>query len=70
MFSASADFFSTGDTTIRIEVAENILGRFSVDLHGWKLEYPHHVKKAVFRPADFGRARWISLLDLPSSVNR
>jgi hypothetical protein len=50
MFSASADFFSTGDTTIRIEVAENILGRFSVDLHGWKLEYPHHVKKEYFDP--------------------
>ena len=50
MFSASADFFSTGDTTIRIEVAENILGRFSVDLHGWKLEYPQHVKKEYFDP--------------------
>ena len=50
IFSASADFFSTGDTTIRIEVAENILGRFSVDLHGWKLDYPKHVKKEYFDP--------------------
>jgi hypothetical protein len=50
VFTASADFFSTGDTTIRIEVAENILGRFSVDLHGWKLEYAKHVKKEYFDP--------------------
>jgi hypothetical protein len=50
VFSASADFFSTGDTTIRIELAENIMGRFSVDLHGWKLEYPKHVKKEYFDP--------------------
>ncbi len=50
VFSASADYFSTGDTTIRIQVAENILGRWSVDLNGWKLQYPHHYKKEYFDP--------------------
>ncbi len=50
VFTASADYFSTGDTTIRIELAENIMGRFSVDLHGWRLAYPNHVKKEYFDP--------------------
>ncbi|GAC1402538.1 MAG: hypothetical protein NVSMB52_16520 [Chloroflexota bacterium] len=49
-FTASADFFSTGDTTIRIEVAENILGRWSVDFHGWKLQYALHQKKEFLDP--------------------
>lgn len=48
--TASADYFSTGDTTIRIEVAENILGRWSFDLHGWKLESPPHIKKEYLDP--------------------
>ena len=48
--TASGDIFSTGDTTIRMEVAENILGRFSVRLHGWKLVYPHHIKKEYLDP--------------------
>ncbi len=50
VFSASADYFSTGDTTIRIELAENILGRWSVSLHGWELQYPHHIKKEFLDP--------------------
>lgn len=55
-FTASADFFSTGDTTIRIELAQNIEGRWSVDLHGWKLVYPHHIKKEFLDPRiDVGR---------------
>jgi hypothetical protein len=56
VFSASADYFSTGDTTIRIELAENILGRWSVDLHGWKLQIPNHYKKENLDPRiDHGR---------------
>ncbi len=49
-FTQSGDIFSTGDTTIRIEVAENILGRFSVQLHGWKLQFPRHIKKEYLDP--------------------
>lgn len=45
VFTASADLYATGDTSIRIQVAENILGRWSVDLHGWKLRVPLHQKK-------------------------
>ncbi|HEX6509047.1 MAG TPA: glycosyltransferase family 39 protein, partial [Chloroflexota bacterium] len=56
VFTSSADYFSTGDTTIRIEIAENILGRFSVDLHGWKLQYAKHIKKEYLDPRiDTGR---------------
>lgn len=50
VFTSSADLFSTGDTTIRMQLAENVLGRLSVDLHGWKLEYPKHMKKEFFDP--------------------
>jgi len=50
IFTASADYFSTGDTTIRIEQAENILGRWGPDLNGWKLQYPNHLKKEYFDP--------------------
>lgn len=49
-FTSSGDIFSTGDTTIRIEIAENIIGRASVQLHGWKLEFPHHMKKEYLDP--------------------
>lgn len=50
IFTASGDIYSTGDTTIRIEVAENILGRFSVVLNGWNLQYPHHFKSEYLDP--------------------
>lgn len=49
-FTASGDIFSTGDTTIRVELAENILGRWSVDLHGWKDQYPHHIHQESLDP--------------------
>src|SRR5579872_1482868 len=49
-FTASADFFSTGDTTIRIETAENILFRGTPQLVGWTLQYPLHLKKEFFDP--------------------
>lgn len=45
VFTASSDLYSTGDTTIRIQIAENILGRWSVDLHGWILHVPLHLKR-------------------------
>jgi hypothetical protein len=50
VLTASADFFSTGDTTIRIEQAENILGRWGPNLEGWKLQYPLHYKKEWLDP--------------------
>ncbi len=50
VFTASADFFSTGDTTIRIEQTENIIGRANPCLFGWKLVYPHHLKKEFLDP--------------------
>lgn len=49
-FTASGDIFSTGDTTIRIEVAENIIGRASVQLHGWTLQFPNHMKREYLDP--------------------
>ena len=49
-FTQSGDIFSTGDTTIRIQIAENILGRLSWDLHGWHLQFPHHLKKEFLDP--------------------
>lgn len=48
-FTASADFISNGDTIIRIELAENLLGGH-LDMHGWKLEYPKHIKKESLDP--------------------
>jgi hypothetical protein len=50
ILTASADFFSTGDTTIRIEQAQNILGRWGPNLEGWKLDYPLHFKKEWLDP--------------------
>jgi len=49
-FTAAGDIFGTGDTTIRVELAENILGRFSVDLHGWTDQYPHHIHLEALDP--------------------
>lgn len=49
-FTASGDIFSQGDTTIRIEIAENYLGRASPVLNGWKLVYPRHIKKEYLDP--------------------
>lgn len=49
VFTASADFFGNGDTLIRIEIAENLEGGH-LDLDGWKLEYPHHLKKEYYDP--------------------
>lgn len=49
-FTSSGDIFSTGDTTIRMEIAENIIGRASVQLHGWKLQFPNHTKKEYLDP--------------------
>jgi hypothetical protein len=49
---------STGDTTIRIEQAENILGRWGPNLEGWKLLYPQHLKKEWLDPrVSAGRGR-------------
>lgn len=50
VFTSSADLFSTGDTSIRIQLAENVLGRAGVNLYGWKLEYPKHIKKEYLDP--------------------
>jgi hypothetical protein len=50
MLTASADFISTGDTTIRIEQAENILGRWGPNLEGWKIQNPLHYKKEWLDP--------------------
>jgi len=50
IFTASADLFSTGDTTIRVELAENVIGRHSLDLNGWKIQYAPHVKKEAYDP--------------------
>lgn len=50
IFTATGDIFSTGDTTIRMELAENISGRASVQLNGWKLQVPHHYKKEWLDP--------------------
>lgn len=47
--TASADFFSNGDTTIRIELAENVMGGKAY-MDGWLLEYPKHVKKEYYDP--------------------
>lgn len=56
ILTASGDIFSTGDTTIRTEIAENISGRLSVDLNGWDLQLPHHYKKEWLDPRiDVGR---------------
>lgn len=49
-FTSSGDIFSTGDTTIRTEIAENIIGRASPQLHGWKLQFQHHVKREYLDP--------------------
>jgi len=50
IFTASGDIFSQGDTAIRVQIAENMLGRFSVELHGWHLIYYHHMKREWFDP--------------------
>lgn len=50
VFTASGDIFSQGDTAIRTQIAQNILGRFSVELHGWHLQYYHHMKREWFDP--------------------
>jgi len=50
VLTASADIFSTGDTTIRVELAENLSGRASPCFHGWKLDYPLHIKKEYLDP--------------------
>lgn len=50
ILTASGDIFSTGDTTIRVELAENIMGRWSVALNGWQLIYPPHIKKEYLDP--------------------
>jgi len=58
VFTASGDIFSQGDTAIRVQIAENILGRFSVELHGWNLEYAPHTKKEYVDPrVSLGRGR-------------
>src|SRR5205823_2547329 len=44
VFTASSDLFSTGDTTIRMEMADNMLNRHAFDIEGWKLQYPRHIK--------------------------
>ena len=49
-FSASADFFSTGDTSIRIQLAENLVDRGSVELFGWTWAQPRHLKKEFYDP--------------------
>ncbi|GAC1323478.1 MAG: hypothetical protein NVS2B16_06360 [Chloroflexota bacterium] len=50
MFTASGDIFSQGDTAIRSQIAQNILGRFSVELHGWHLQYYNHMKREWLDP--------------------
>jgi hypothetical protein len=50
ILTSSADYFSTGDTTIRIQQAENIIGHLNPCLEGWQLQYPHHLKKEYFDP--------------------
>jgi len=50
VFSASADLYSTGDTEIRIQIAENLSSRIDMSLHGWKLQYPKHLKKEFYDP--------------------
>jgi hypothetical protein len=49
-FTLSADIFSTGDTTIRIQLAENIIEHHAVSLQGWSIQYAHHTKKEYFDP--------------------
>lgn len=49
-FTASADLYNTGDTNIRIQIAENFASRFDSALHGWKLQYPEHIKKEFYDP--------------------
>jgi hypothetical protein len=49
-FTLSGDIFSTGDTTIRIQLAENIGEHFRLDLHGWTVHYANHVKKEQLDP--------------------
>lgn len=49
-FTASGDIFSQGDTTIRIELAENILNHASFVMQGWKLQNPPHMKLEYYDP--------------------
>jgi len=50
VFTSSGDIFSTGDTTIRIQVAENYYQHASVSLQGDKLVMPRHLKREFFDP--------------------
>lgn len=50
VLTAAADLYGTGDTSIRIQVAQNFTGRLSLNLFGWKLIYPHHLKKEYYDP--------------------
>lgn len=46
-FTASADYFGNGDTRIRINVADNLMGGTTY-LDGWILQYPKHIKSEFY----------------------
>jgi hypothetical protein len=48
--TASSDIYGTGDTGIRIQVAQNFTGRLSLSMYGWKLQQPRHQKKEQLDP--------------------
>lgn len=50
VLTSSSDIFSTGDTTIRMEIAEDLIYQHTIQLVDWKLEYPKHLKKEFFDP--------------------
>jgi hypothetical protein len=50
VFTASSDLYGTGDTGIRIQVAQNFTGRLSLSMYGWKLLLPNHLKKEQLDP--------------------
>src|ERR687886_469557 len=50
VLTSSADIFSTGDTTIRMEIAEDLIYHHTIELVDWKLQYPKHLKKEFFDP--------------------
>jgi len=46
-FTMSADLNNNGDTNIRIAIAENLL-QGHVDLKGWTMQFPLHIKKEFY----------------------
>jgi hypothetical protein len=50
VFTASGDIFSTGDTTLRVQVAENYYQHLSPSLRGYKLVNPRHLKTEFYDP--------------------